>query len=136
MVLISARKDPRSVTWGFVRVVTEEFGGEGGQSAGAGPEDVGGVRYGLELDRAVVPGGGGVDHDHRFAGDDPSTARLDTVQTRNTQRLFHEGLQEALSSQPQRGARPSRGNTHAAAHTPETSGCGPLLDETPPTGTG
>ncbi|MGW2695616.1 zinc ribbon domain-containing protein [Streptomyces sp. NPDC001296] len=69
--------------------------------------------------------------------DDPSTARLDTVQTRNTQNLFHEGLQEALSSQPQRGARPTRGRTHAAAHTPEASGgYGPLLDKAPPPGTG
>ncbi|MGW5482747.1 zinc ribbon domain-containing protein [Streptomyces sp. NPDC004008] len=68
--------------------------------------------------------------------DEPSTARLDTVQTRNTQILFHEGLQEALSSQPQRGARPTRGSTHAAAHTPGHSGHGPLLDKTPPTGTG
>jgi len=67
--------------------------------------------------------------------DDPSTARLDTIQARNTQILFHEGLQEALSSQPQRGTRPARGRTHAAAHKPDTSGFGPLLDKTP-TGSG
>ncbi|MFF3514481.1 zinc ribbon domain-containing protein [Streptomyces sp. NPDC002573] len=47
--------------------------------------------------------------------DDPSTARLDIVQARGTQSLFHEGLQEALSGQPQRGARPTRGRIHAAA---------------------
>ncbi|WP_406425095.1 zinc ribbon domain-containing protein [Streptomyces sp. NBC_00842] len=47
--------------------------------------------------------------------DDPSTARLDTVQARVTQILFSQGLQEALSSQPQRGASPTRGRTHAAA---------------------
>src|SRR5262249_29640826 len=50
--------------------------------------------------------------------DDPSTADLDTAQARTTQIFFPEGLQEALSSQPQRGARPSRGRTHAAAHGP------------------
>jgi hypothetical protein len=50
--------------------------------------------------------------------DDPSTAGLDTVQARTTQIFFPEGLQEALSSQPQRGGRPSRGRTHAAAHGP------------------
>jgi hypothetical protein len=54
--------------------------------------------------------------------DDPSTAHLDTAQTRTTHILFHEGLQEALSSQPQRGARPARGRTHAAAQTSDTSG--------------
>ncbi|MGW1799312.1 zinc ribbon domain-containing protein [Streptomyces sp. NPDC001984] len=54
--------------------------------------------------------------------DDPSTARVDTVQARHTQILFEQGLQEALSSQPQRGARPARGRTHAAAHKPEISG--------------
>ncbi|MFF4518961.1 zinc ribbon domain-containing protein [Streptomyces mirabilis] len=54
--------------------------------------------------------------------DDPSTAGLDTVQARNTQILFEQGLQEALSSQPQRGARPTRGRTHAAAQKPEISG--------------
>jgi hypothetical protein len=47
--------------------------------------------------------------------DDPSTAHLDQALTRNTQILFTQGLQEALSSQPQRGARPTRGRTHAAA---------------------
>ena len=51
--------------------------------------------------------------------DDPTTARLDVALARNTQILFNEGLQEALSSQPQRGARPtSRGRTHAAARHP------------------
>ena len=50
--------------------------------------------------------------------DDPATARLDTVLARNTQILFASGLQEALSSQPQRGARPARGRTHAAARHP------------------
>ncbi|MGI5144770.1 hypothetical protein [Streptomyces sp. CA-106110] len=54
--------------------------------------------------------------------DDPSTAGLDTVQARNTQILFAQGLQEALSRQPQRGARPSRGRTHAAAHVPGVPG--------------
>ncbi|MGI5518136.1 zinc ribbon domain-containing protein [Streptomyces sp. CA-106131] len=75
-------------------------------------------------------------HVHLTDPDDPSTARLDRVQARHTQIVFHEGLQEALSSQPQRGARPSRGRTHAAAHTPDASGRGPLLDKTPPPGTG
>jgi hypothetical protein len=50
--------------------------------------------------------------------DDPATARLDTVLARNTQILFASGLQEALSSQPQRGAHPARGRTHAAARHP------------------
>ncbi|WP_234542368.1 transposase [Streptomyces shenzhenensis] len=60
---------------------------------------------------------------------DPGTARLDTVQARNTQILFATGLQEALSSQPHtkaaptrgrlRGARPSRGRATAAATRPE-----------------
>ncbi|MFF3000139.1 zinc ribbon domain-containing protein [Streptomyces sp. NPDC057950] len=50
----------------------------------------------------------------------PSTAGLDTVQARATQLLFSKGLQEALSSQPQRGARPTRGRTHAAARTSGT----------------
>ncbi|MGW3155752.1 zinc ribbon domain-containing protein [Streptomyces sp. NPDC001089] len=52
----------------------------------------------------------------------PSTAGLDTVLARTTQLLFSAGLQEALSSQPQRGARPTRGRTHAAARTPGTPG--------------
>ncbi len=76
-------------------------------------------------------------HVHLTNPDDPSTARLDSVQARNTQIMFHEGLQEALSSQPQRGTRPTQGRTHAAAHKPDTSGGrGPLLGKTPPTGTG
>ncbi|MGW0632925.1 hypothetical protein [Streptomyces sp. NPDC002758] len=54
--------------------------------------------------------------------DGPRTARVDAVQARNTQILFHEGLQEALSSQPQRGAHPARGRTHAAAHVPGIPG--------------
>ncbi|MFJ9760363.1 zinc ribbon domain-containing protein [Streptomyces sp. NPDC101149] len=54
--------------------------------------------------------------------DDPSTAGLDKTQARMTQILFAEGLQEALSSQPQRGARPTRGRTHAAARRPGTPG--------------
>ncbi|MGI5133310.1 zinc ribbon domain-containing protein [Streptomyces sp. CA-106110] len=54
--------------------------------------------------------------------DEPSTAGLDTVQARTTQTLFSPGLQEALSSQPQRGGRPSRGRTHAAAHGPGIPG--------------
>jgi hypothetical protein len=54
--------------------------------------------------------------------DDPSTAGLDIVQARTTQILFSPGLQEVLSSQPQRGARPSRGRTHAAAHGPGAPG--------------
>ncbi|MFI6361097.1 transposase, partial [Streptomyces sp. NPDC050743] len=76
-------------------------------------------------------------HVHLTDPDDPSTAGLDIVQARHTQILFHEGLQEALSSQPQRGAHPTRGRTHAAARTPEPSGGrGPLLGTTPPPGTG
>ncbi|MDT0468419.1 zinc ribbon domain-containing protein [Streptomyces gibsoniae] len=75
-------------------------------------------------------------HVHLTDPDDPSTARPDIVQARHTQILFHQGLQEALSSQPQRGARPSRGRTHAAAHKPDASGPGPLLDKTPQPGTG
>ncbi|MGW2933048.1 zinc ribbon domain-containing protein [Streptomyces sp. NPDC001156] len=61
---------------------------------------------------------------HVYLGDpdDPSTACLDTGQARSTQTLFQAGLQEALSSQPQRGARPSPGRTHAAASAPNTSG--------------
>ena len=54
--------------------------------------------------------------------DDPTTARLDQALARNTQILFTPGLQEALSSQPQRGARPTRGRTHAAARHPDHSG--------------
>ncbi|MFF0763300.1 zinc ribbon domain-containing protein [Streptomyces sp. NPDC003737] len=50
--------------------------------------------------------------------DDPKTAGLDKVQARMTHILFAEGLQEALSSQPQRDARPRRGRTHAAAQRP------------------
>ncbi|KUJ34497.1 hypothetical protein ADL25_40870 [Streptomyces sp. NRRL F-5122] len=50
--------------------------------------------------------------------DDPKTAGLDIVQARMTQILFAEWLQEALSSQPQRGARPCRGRTHTAAQRP------------------
>jgi hypothetical protein len=74
-------------------------------------------------------------HVHLTDPDNPSTARLDAVQARHTQILFHEGLQEALSSQPQRGARPTRGRTHAAAHKPDASGRGPLLGKTPPSST-
>ncbi|MEV0184513.1 hypothetical protein AB0I54_35280 [Streptomyces sp. NPDC050625] len=62
--------------------------------------------------------------------DDPSTARLDIVQARHTQVLFEPALQEALSSQPQRGARPARGRTHAAAPTSGHPDHGPLLDTT------
>jgi hypothetical protein len=50
--------------------------------------------------------------------EDPATARLDVALARHTQILFAPGLQEALSSQPQRGAHPTRGRTHAAAHHP------------------
>jgi hypothetical protein len=50
--------------------------------------------------------------------DDPATARLDTTLARHTQILFAPGLQEALSSQPQRGARPTGGRTRAAARHP------------------
>ncbi|GAA3883614.1 hypothetical protein GCM10022207_58330 [Streptomyces lannensis] len=50
--------------------------------------------------------------------DDPKTAGLDKVQARMTHILFAEGLQEGLSSQPQRDARPRRGRTHAAAQRP------------------
>lgn len=52
----------------------------------------------------------------------PSTAGLDKVQACTTQVLFSPGLQVALSSQPQRGVRPTRGRTHAAARTPGTPG--------------
>ncbi|MGW4518089.1 hypothetical protein ACWEO4_40520 [Streptomyces sp. NPDC004393] len=75
-------------------------------------------------------------HVHLTDPDDPSTARLDIVQARHTQIVFHQGLQEALASQPQRGAYPTRGRTHAAAHKPDASDPGPLLDKTPPPGTG
>src|SRR6202035_1252327 len=37
-----------------------------------------------------------------------------------TQVVFSPGLQEALSSQPRRGASPTRGRAHAAAHQPGT----------------
>jgi hypothetical protein len=74
-------------------------------------------------------------HVHLTDPDDPSTARLAIVQARHAQILFHEGLQEALSSQPQRGARPTRGRTHAAAHAPGHPGRRPLLGKTPPPGT-
>jgi hypothetical protein len=50
--------------------------------------------------------------------DDPATARLDVALARHTQILFATGLQEALPGQPQRGARPVRGRTHAAARHP------------------
>jgi hypothetical protein len=49
--------------------------------------------------------------------DDPATARLDTALARNTRILFAPGLQEALPGRPQRGARPVRGRTHAAARS-------------------
>jgi hypothetical protein len=91
---------------------------------------------GLAGDRDIISAAPGA-HAHLANPDDPSTARLNTVQTRHTQIVFREGLQEALSSQSQRGARPARGRTHAAAHTPETPGRrGPLLGKTPPPGTG
>jgi hypothetical protein len=54
--------------------------------------------------------------------DDPATARLDSVLARHTQILFASGLHEALSSQPQRSAHPTRGRTHAAAHHPPGRG--------------
>jgi hypothetical protein len=54
--------------------------------------------------------------------DDPTTARLDVALARHTQILFAPGLQEALSSQPQRGAHPTRGRTRAAARHPDHSG--------------
>ncbi|MDT0469707.1 transposase [Streptomyces gibsoniae] len=75
-------------------------------------------------------------HVHLTDPDDPGTARRDIVQARHTQIVFHEGLQEALSSQPQRGARPARGRTHAAATQPGHPGRRPLLGTTPPPGTG
>jgi hypothetical protein len=50
--------------------------------------------------------------------DNPATARLDTTLARHTRILFAPGLQEALPGQPQRGARPTRGRTHAAARHP------------------
>jgi hypothetical protein len=85
---------------------------------------------GLVGDRDMVSAALGA-HVRLADPDDPGTARLDTVLARTTQIVFREGLQEALSSQPQRGARPARGRTHAAAHTPETpGGRGPLLDKT------
>ncbi|MFD0503456.1 hypothetical protein ACFQ0G_11890 [Streptomyces chiangmaiensis] len=67
--------------------------------------------------------------------DDPSTAGLDTIQARMTQILFAQGLQEALSSQPQRGARPAGAAPTRQPNTP-SRGRGPLLGKTPPTGTG
>jgi hypothetical protein len=54
--------------------------------------------------------------------DDPATARLDQALARNTQILFEKGLQEALLGQPRRGARPTRGRTHAAARTTAVPG--------------
>jgi hypothetical protein len=54
--------------------------------------------------------------------DDPATARIDVALARNTQILFTPGLQEALPSQPQRGAHPTRGRTHPAARHPDHSG--------------
>jgi hypothetical protein len=50
--------------------------------------------------------------------DDPTTARLDVALARHTRILFAPGLQEALSSQPQRGAHPTPGRTHTAARHP------------------
>jgi hypothetical protein len=54
--------------------------------------------------------------------DDPTTARLDDTLARHVQILFAQGSREALSSQPRRGARPTRGRTHAAARRPDSSG--------------
>ncbi|MEU1599772.1 zinc ribbon domain-containing protein [Streptomyces sp. NPDC005708] len=54
---------------------------------------------GLVGDRDMVSAALGA-HVHLADPDDPGTARLDGVQARNTQILFHEGPQEALSSQP------------------------------------
>ncbi|MEU6654600.1 zinc ribbon domain-containing protein [Streptomyces sp. NPDC046900] len=76
---------------------------------------------GLIADRDMVSAALGA-HVRIQDPDDPSTAGLDTVQARTTQILFSSGLQEALSSQPQRGARPSRDRTHAAAHDPGIPG--------------
>ncbi|MFF2996004.1 zinc ribbon domain-containing protein [Streptomyces sp. NPDC057950] len=67
---------------------------------------------------------------------DPSTAGLDTVQARTTQILFSPGLQEALSSQPQRGALLTRGVPTRQPARPRSPGRRPLLDTTPPTRTG
>jgi hypothetical protein len=63
---------------------------------------------GLVADRDMVSGALAA-HVRLTDPDDPSTAGLDTVQARTTQILFAQGLQEALSSQPQRGARPPQG---------------------------
>jgi hypothetical protein len=65
-------------------------------------------------------------HVHLADPGDPSTARLDQVQARHTQIVFHEGLQEALSSQPQRGSRPTpgphpRGSPQAGTLRPRAS---------------
>ncbi|MER6980028.1 transposase [Streptomyces carpinensis] len=90
---------------------------------------------GLVGDRDTVSSALGA-HVHLDDPDDPSTARVDYVLARHTQILFGEGLQEALSSQPQRGARPTRGRTHAAVLGRKNPGRGPLLDKTPPPGTG
>ena len=76
---------------------------------------------GLVADRDMVSAALGA-HARLTDPDDPSTAGLDTVQARTTQILFSQGLQEALSSQPQRGARPSRGRTHAAAYVTDIPG--------------
>jgi hypothetical protein len=76
---------------------------------------------GLVADRDMVSGALAA-HVRLTDPDDPSTAGLDTVQARTTQMLFAQGLQEALSSQPQRGARPRKGRTHAAARRPGTPG--------------
>ncbi|MGW2936381.1 zinc ribbon domain-containing protein, partial [Streptomyces sp. NPDC001156] len=79
------------------------------------------VSCGLVADRDMVSAALAA-HVRLTNPDDPSTAGLDTVQARMTQIVFAQGLQEALSSQPQRGARPRRGRTHAAAHTPGLPG--------------
>lgn len=76
---------------------------------------------GLVGDRDMVSAALGA-HVRHGDPDDPSTARLDTAQACNTQILFTQGLQEALSSQPQRGARPTRGRTHAAAQDRDIHG--------------
>jgi len=72
---------------------------------------------GLVADRDMVSGALAA-HVRLTNPDDPKTAGLDIVQARMTQIVFAEGLQEALSGQPQRGARPRRGRTPAAAQRP------------------
>jgi hypothetical protein len=63
--------------------------------------------------------------------DDPATARLDQALARNTRILSAPGLQEALSSQPQRGACPHPG-THPRGSPPLLGAAGLCSTKHPP----